>query len=157
MASSRRDWDLKSVRKIIEHHWACLTQPLLFRPDYKSMLAQVGNFHMVVDAGAFRVLVREDHTAGVVFCRNLRSLRERLSLENALVKRHATTISLGGFIITPTVALCGGPYGLIGLGAGFVFFLLALYGDTNPLPREEVIKALDSLLGRLQTSLEEDE
>ena len=48
-------------------------------------------------------------------------------------------------LISPSIALLAGfPWGLVGLGVGVVFMLLALFANSNPYGLEECVKALDS-------------
>jgi hypothetical protein len=147
---------LVDARRRVEGHWAALT--LACRAvDEAQILEQIAAFQTLVDAGCLNVLDPADPMAVLALCHQLRRLRNQLVQHTARVKRASGTIALGGgCLISPSIALLAGfPWGLVGLGVGVVFLLLALFANANPYGLEECIKALDSLIARLQAFMEE--
>jgi hypothetical protein len=147
---------LAEVRRRVEGHWGALT--LACREvNEAQILDQIAAFQTLLDAGGLNVLAGADPTAVLAFSHQVRRLRNQLVRHTARVKRASGTIALGGgCLISPSIALLAGfPWGLVGLGAGVVFLLLALFANANPYGLEECIKALDSLIARLQAFLEE--
>ena len=144
------------ARRRVESHWHALTAACR-DADEGAILEQLATFQTLIDAGSLRVLGGADPMAPIALCHQLRRLRNQLVQHTTRVKRASGTIALGGgCLISPSIALLAGfPWGLVGLGVGVVFMLLALFANSNPYGLEECVKALDRLIARIQATFEE--